>query len=122
MLIITDTLPVLNFFGINYFSQNQLSIVPKKNMVCNIGFGEGAANTELSKMSKSIQRLFNMKTYEFEFPLKHPQIFIEDKNYEKKVVMILGKKYPIIQKYKGIIRQIYYENKKYNDKITEESI
>lgn len=101
------------FLGLSTFSQTQLSIIPKKNMVCNTGFGEGGANTgELKKMSNSIQKLFNMKIFEIEFPLKHPKFIFEDKKYEKKVFEILGNNNPYASKVKGIIRQIYFENKK----------
>lgn len=48
---------------------NGLSIIPKKNLVTNIGFGPNATHTssEESKLSK-------MKSEELNFPLKHPSL------------------------------------------------
>ena len=105
------------FLGLTMFSQNQLNIVPKKNMVCNIGFGEGAAhnNAELKFMSKRIQQFFNMKTYEYEFPLKHPKYVIEDKYYEKTLFRIMGSHgldVYIYRRVESIIRNLLYGNKK----------
>ncbi len=52
---------------------NGLTIIPKVNLVKNIGFGEGATHTK----SKEDMRA-NMEIYEIEFPLKHPDFIIRD--------------------------------------------
>jgi hypothetical protein len=81
------------FLGLSSFAHNQLSIVPKKNMVCNIGYGADAThnNSELELMPKRLKQFFNMKTYELEFPLNHPKYIIEDKNYEGQLMSIMGR-------------------------------
>ena len=99
------------------YSQNKINIIPKKNMIQNIGFTEGSthATNELRKMSKGIQQVFNMKTYDCTFPLKHPKYVIADKNYEKKQNRIMAKNHSLISIYRkceGIIRRIYFGDSK----------
>jgi hypothetical protein len=99
------------------FSQNQINIIPKNNMIKNIGFTEGSthAANNLKKMPKGTQQMFNMNTYEYKFPLKHPKYVILDRKYEKKINRIMGKNYPVIHFYRrceGIIRRIYFGDSK----------
>ena len=66
------------FHAINSVLFHRMSIVPTKNMICNIGMdGEHANSRHKSKMSD----LFKQKTYEISFPLKHPQYVIDDVEY-----------------------------------------
>lgn len=57
-------------------SQNQLSIVPKFNLVSNIGFGEGATHTNIDPKNEYIIK------HEINLPLKHPLYILPDINYE----------------------------------------
>ena len=67
------------------YSQNRLQIVPKYNMVSNIGFGSESQHfDELKLMPKCMTRIFNMKTYELEGPINHAKYVIPDIEYEKK--------------------------------------
>ena len=81
------------YLGFTMFSQHQLTIVPTKNMVCNIGYGEGNTHfgSNLNFLPKAIQKLFNMETYEIEFPIKHPKYVVEDERYEDRVIRIIGR-------------------------------
>ena len=94
------------------FYQNQLFIVPKKNMISNVGCTEnGEHATQLKKMPKGIQRVFNMKTYEMDFPIKHPVAVFPDYYHEDRVYRIMGFGHPVIARYRkmaSFIRQIYY--------------
>ena len=90
-------MPGGEFFSVlEVYGQNQLCIIPKYNMMCNIGCTAGAAHSsEYHLLPKSIRSIFNMKTYECDFPLKHPKYVMADmeyKNYEEKV---LGRNRPI---------------------------
>ena len=78
-------MPGGEFFGrLGVYSQNQLYIVPKYNMMCNIGCTEDAEHaTEYKLLPRDIRKIFNMKTYEYEFPLKHPKYMIADAGYRK---------------------------------------
>ena len=86
----------------NALAQSRLNIVPTKNLISNIGNdGEsthGAASLEL--LPKGIRRIFNMKTYEYEFPLKHPPFVMEDLIFLKKINRIMGNGYPHVTLYR----------------------
>lgn len=72
--------------------QNQLVIVPKKNLINNIGVGEGSTHTanNLKTMPKALQKLYDMETYELDFPLKDAEFVIPDTDFEKKREKQLG--------------------------------
>lgn len=76
--------------------QNQLIIVPKKNMICNRGHGSDSTHsTELKLMPKRIRKIFNMNTHEISFPMVHPNYVIPDFKYGKKVRKLMGFGYPL---------------------------
>ena len=96
---------------------NQLNIVASKNMVCNIGVGEGSlhAPDSMKLLPKGIAQVFYMDTYEYTFPLKHPQFVIEDEAYRKKVNRIMGWGHPLVKIYRRIevmIRKVIFASKK----------
>ena len=85
------------------YSQNQLYIVPKYNMMCNIGCTPDAAHAdEYNLMPRAVKKLFNMKTYELEFPLKHPEYVIPDQNYRRCEDKTLGRGYPMLRFFRRI--------------------
>ena len=59
---------------------NGIGIIPKKNMICNIGFGPGATHTLSEKVFGS-----KLKTYKMAFPLIHPQNIAINKSFDKKL-------------------------------------
>src|SRR5208337_4748513 len=60
------------------YAQNGLCIVPEKNLVTNIGFGEDATHTH------SMNPLFaNLSVHPLEFPLRHPQFVYADSRPER---------------------------------------
>lgn len=59
-------------------SNHGLCIVPKTNLISNIGFGENATHSRDENSSKS-----NIKTEEIVFPLNHPAILIPDRKLNK---------------------------------------
>lgn len=76
-----------NEFKIEFsaYGYNQLQIIPKKNLVSNIGCTAGSAHADELRMLPRLQRkYFNMPLYELEFPLKHPKYIFPDEEYEKK--------------------------------------
>jgi hypothetical protein len=99
------------YFRLNMLKENQINIIPKKNMVCNIGLIEGSTNApdNVRKIPKAIQKVFNMKTYTYDFPLKHPVFVINDENYENKLLSIMGNNFfiNICRKCEGIIRILF---------------
>jgi len=94
------------------YSQNRLQIIPKKNLISNIGCSKDATHgDELKLLPKGLRRIFNMKTYELEFPLKHAKYVIPDIDYENKRNKIMGYNAPIVYFFRKIeivcLRLIY---------------
>lgn len=96
----------------NMYFNNRLNIVPKKNMICNIGFtGEsthGAADVNL--LPKELRKVFDMKTYDIEFPLKHPPYMIEDKQFLNDINKLMGKGRPLTRFFRKV-ESIFYRLK-----------
>lgn len=95
------------WYEFDMYAQNRLQIVPKINMISNIGCTENALHSdEISNLPKGLRRVFNMKTYEMEFPINHPKYVIPDIEYEKKRNRIMGYNTPIVFFYRKIERLI----------------
>lgn len=85
------------------YGHNQLQIIPKYNLIKNIGATENSAHADnIKNMPKGIRRVFNMETYEMEFPIKHAKFVIPDIEYEKKRNKIMAYNYPLISFYRKI--------------------
>lgn len=69
--------------GMSTALQGQVCIVPKKNLISNIGLtgDSGHAVDDINKLAVSTQGLFNTPIYSLSFPLKHPQYVVEDRMY-----------------------------------------
>lgn len=86
-------------------TEHQLFIVPTMNMISNVGAVEDSANADnIKNLPRGIRRVFNMKTYECEFPLKHPRYVMNDVFYTKKARRIMGFGHPIVNFYRKIER------------------
>jgi len=101
------------FLSLNIYAQNQLFIIPKNNMIKCIGFADGSTHAvnDLKKMAKGDRQIFDMKTYDVEFPLKNPLYVFPDEVYEKKMKRVIAWHHPIVGFYRrcvGIIKRIYY--------------
>ncbi len=84
------------FSRLAVYSRNQLYIIPKYNMMCNIGCTEDSEHAaEYKMLPKGIRCIFNMKTYEYEFPLKHPKYMIADNDYLKYEEKVLCRNRPV---------------------------
>lgn len=93
----------------NALTQNRLNIVPTKNLISNIGNnGEsthGVASLEM--LPKGLRRIFNMKTYEYDFPLNHPPYVMEDLEFLKKIYRVMGKGHPFVNIYR-LFESLFY--------------
>ncbi len=78
------------------YAQNRLQIIPKYNMICNVGSGANAAHNfeELEKMPPRKRKMFNMKTYEMSFPLNHNNFVIPDVAFERNRNKLMNIGYP----------------------------
>ena len=83
---------------------SRLNIVPCKNLISNIG-NEGESThggASLECLPRGIRRIFNLKTYEYEFPLKHQKYVIEDVKFRKTLYRVMGVGHPFVQLYRRI--------------------
>lgn len=102
-----------SILGCNTLMNSRLNIVPKYNMISNIGnIGESTHGvSDISLLPKGIRSIFNMKTYDYEFPLmKHPPYVIEDVEFRKKLFRLMGKGHPFVVAYRKC-ESIFYRLK-----------
>jgi len=102
--------------GINMILQHGLILLPKYNLVSNIGIGEGGANTgdTLELLPRSIQKLYFKKTFTLNPPYKHPSVVINDVYYYNQFIKILAVDNQFIQLIRKIetkYYQVYYKIK-----------
>ena len=76
-----------------------LSIVPTRNMINNLGATADSTHFKgsIHTMPKGYRRIFTMKRYEVDFPLKHPRYVIENTAYKESVYRIMGWRHPWIK-------------------------
>ena len=74
-------------WGYVKYSQNMLVIVPKKNLICNIGIGLASTHAKKLKSAQYVKyhNFVFIPTYDLECPLKHPDICIPDTEYDNLV-------------------------------------
>lgn len=106
--------------SISWAAQNlnsMLNIVPTKNLISNIGIGENGTHGagSIKELPKAIRTLFNKKTFELSFPLRHPAFIIDDTLYFEKLNRVTGNGHPIVSQIRSIestLRRFYYADKK----------
>lgn len=71
---------------------SQIAIVPRVNLVSNIGTGVEATHgkSEFRHEPKQTQRILKMKTGEMNKPFKHPKYVICDADFDREVWKIMG--------------------------------
>lgn len=77
---------------LNQYVNSGLTIIPKKNMVLNIGLTGEATHTssELDTLPKGYRRLFMLETYDISDNLIHPKYVIEDYSYKDRSYKMYG--------------------------------
>lgn len=93
------------WFEFDMYAQNRVQIVPKVNMISNIGAtGDSEHADELKLLPKGIRKVFNMPIYEMDTPIIHPQYVIPDIEYEKRRNKIMGYNTPVLQNIRKVER------------------
>ncbi len=98
----------------NQYLHKGLTIVPRKNMVNNIGVVAGSAHyaDDLSVIAKGYRRIFTMNRYELESGvLKAPNSVEDHPNYRKRAYRIYGWGHPIIKIYRMFEVSFYHIKK-----------
>ena len=71
-------------FGFLKNCYSYLAVVPKNNLICNIGVGEGSTHAiELNINKWKVGRLHFIPTKDIEIPLQHPNYIVCDYEYDK---------------------------------------
>lgn len=100
------------YIEFSMYGHNQLQIIPKVNLINNVGCTSDAAHaSEFELLPKGIQKIFNMETYELAFPLKHPDYVIPDVEYERKRNRIMAYNLPLIAYWRKIESLLKYVTK-----------
>lgn len=92
------------------YLNSRLNIVPKYNMISNIGIAEESTHavSDLRILPKRTQKLLYKNTYEIEFPLKHPKNICRDFTFERNMTpSVIQRSY---DKVESIIRSIIYDD------------
>lgn len=86
---------ILNFDSI---INSRLAIISSKNMVENIGMTADSthSDTKVEYLTKTERRLFDIPTYELEFPLKHPPYMVADMEYFRQLDKFFANGHPFI--------------------------
>lgn len=76
-----------------------LSIVPTRNMINNLGATADSVHfgNSIRTLPRGYRRIFTMKRFETDFPLKHPRHVIEHVPYKESVYRIMGWRHPWIK-------------------------
>ncbi|MBQ4613059.1 MAG: hemolysin activation protein [Clostridia bacterium] len=91
------------YHRLEIYAQHRLYIIPTRNMICNIGCTADSAHAaEYKLLPKGIRKIFNMKTYELEMPIKHPSFVIPDTGYSKARARIMGVGHPLVRRWRSI--------------------
>lgn len=103
-------------FNILRFLNHQLTIVPRVNLMSNVGLSSESTHavSSLQQIPKGLQSIFYMKAGRLAFPLQHPrQVYCNDA-FDRAVWRKLGMPLPIAiyRKLAGICRQFVYGDKK----------
>jgi hypothetical protein len=78
-------------FGYLKYTQSYLTIVPKYNLITNIGIGEDSTHAKNTlKMKWKLGEMFFIPTKEIEFPIRHPEAIICDRKYDEKYYKEIG--------------------------------
>lgn len=101
-----------SILGFDAYLNNRLVIIPRVNMVTNIGVTPDATHgTSLRLMDKKTRGIFFMKSQDISFPLKHPHYYIVDADYLNEMSKINCKGRPLLAKWRIIqyyCRCIFY--------------
>ena len=92
--------------GMSCILNNRLAIIPKKNMVKDLGLTENSTHAvpNVKLLPRFAQRMFNMPTEDIKFPIVHPKYIIADNKYYRQILDRAG----IGRPFTSIIRKIDY--------------
>ena len=89
---------------------SRVAIIATKNMVENIGMTSDSthSDTKIEYLTKTEKRLFDIPTWELEFPLKHPPYMVVDAEYFKQLNRFFAIGHPFIAAYRKVYHIFKY--------------
>lgn len=83
-------------FQAHMLLHDQLSIVSRVNMINNIGFGTDSTHMEqeIDTLPKRYRKIYTMKSFNMDFPLKHPHDITDNNAYKERVYLIQAWNHP----------------------------
>ena len=83
---------------------SRLNIIPKYNLISNIGVQSESTHTvaDIRMFSRSVQKLYKLRTFDLEFPLTHPKHVIENYQHAKNHMDLLAINRPFRKFLRGI--------------------
>lgn len=104
------------------YINKRLSIIPKYNMISNIGIGKETTHSvdSLKVLPKKRQKYFYKKRYEIEFPLKHPDRVVRNIQFENKIKAAF--KLNIFDKLEWLLRGIIFGGISYCKKTLQQKL
>lgn len=94
---------------LNQYLNSGLTIVPKKNMINNVGVVAESTHFSgsVAMLPKGYRRVFTMPRYELNSELKHPKYVIEYTDYKDRSYRIKAWGHPVVKSYR-LIETIFY--------------
>ncbi len=91
-----------SILGFDCMLNNRYAIIPKNNLVSNIGltYGSTHSNTEIHLLTKKEQTIFNNPINELDFPIKHPKYIVPDYQYMYELDLLYANGHPFIKFYR----------------------
>lgn len=91
--------------GMDALLHSRLAIIPKRNMITDIGMTENAthaiANAEC--LPKKLRNMFDMKACDVEFPLNEPEHIVADMHYMQELTKISGVGHPWLRLWRKVV-------------------
>ena len=84
------------WYGFHVAGNYQLNIIPRRNLISNIGYGKGSAHANGADFDGSIPKYMFTQTYEMNFPMKHPCYIIPDDDYSDQIDRNVGFGHPFL--------------------------
>jgi hypothetical protein len=94
---------------VNMYLNSGLIVVPKRNLITNIGLSEDGANSvsSIKMIPRGMRQIYFMRSYSIELPLKHPPIVMADNIFTKKLDRVMGSSGFLQRRYRRIESLFY---------------
>lgn len=96
----------------NQYLNSGLSIVPKKNMINNIGVSDDSTHFSgnINTLPRGYRRIFTMQRYELDRDIQHPKYIIENYGYKDRTYRIKAWGHPFVKIYR-LLEMTFYRLK-----------